>query len=87
MKKEELSKIHRNEEELLVKTTELDCLKRELQEKTNELNKEREKLEVSIRSEQVRFFFYMTEEFIHKVKCFDFLIINLNLFEELEIKA
>lgn len=55
MKKEELSKIHRNEEELLVKTTELDCLKRELQEKTNELNKEREKLESSIRSEQVSF--------------------------------
>lgn len=56
MKKEELSKIHRNEEELLVKTTELDCLKRELQEKTNELNKEREKLESSIRSEQVSFY-------------------------------
>lgn len=53
VKCEQKGKLQRTEEELLVARTELDCLKRELTEKTNLVNAERSKLEELIRSQEV----------------------------------
>ena len=45
-------KIRQIEEEKIIFSTEIDCLKRELNEKSNELNNERNKFDGLIRSEQ-----------------------------------
>jgi hypothetical protein len=51
-KKDQTKLLQKMEEEKLVLQTEFDCLKRELNEKSNELGNERSKLENSIRIEQ-----------------------------------
>ena len=45
--------IHRLDEDKLVLSTECECLKRELNEKSAELSRERQKFDEVIRSEQV----------------------------------
>ena len=47
------AKTQKLDEELLICKTELDCLRRELAEKSNELTSERTKSEGYIRGEQV----------------------------------
>ncbi len=53
IKTEQKEKSQRTEEELLVARTELECLKRELNEKTKVINTERAKYEELIRTEEV----------------------------------
>jgi hypothetical protein len=54
-KNDQKERIHKLEEEKLILSTELECSKRELNEKNNDLNNERTKLDNSIRTEQVSF--------------------------------
>lgn len=54
-KNDQKERIHKLEEEKLILNTELECTKRELNEKNNDLNNERTKLDNSIRTEQVSF--------------------------------
>ena len=55
LKNADKEKILKLEHEKVLLNTEFDCLKRELNEKSKELSKERCKLENSIRQEQVSF--------------------------------
>ena len=51
-KTDQAKQLQKLEEEKLVLTTEYECLKRELTEKSNDLNNERTKLDTTIRTEQ-----------------------------------
>ena len=53
VKTDQKEKLQHTEEELLVARTELECLKRELNEKNKSITVERAKLEDLIRTEQV----------------------------------
>ena len=53
MKSDQKEKLKRLEEELQSSKTELDSLKKEIFEKTNELNLEKAKLDASIKNELV----------------------------------
>lgn len=53
MKSDQKSKLEATDNELLVAKTELDCLKRELNEKNVIMNSERAKLEDLIRTQEV----------------------------------
>ena len=53
VKTDQKEKLQHTEEELLVARTELECLKRELNEKNKSISVERAKLEDLIRTEQV----------------------------------
>ncbi len=55
LKIEQKEKLKRLEDELLLSKTELDNLKKEITEKTIELNTERAKLDQTFKNEQVNF--------------------------------
>lgn len=68
VKCDQTGKLQRTEEELLVARTELDCLRRELADKTSLINGERAKLEELIRSQEVA----------KNLKIYEFFSGNLN---------